>query len=131
MQNKIKQAEVLHQKGFNCAQAVGIPFAEELGMEKSLAAKALEGFGAGMGGREQACGALSGAIFAVGLKYADGDLENPSSKMQTYAIADEVCKAFTAHCGSAVCKIIKQEEKVSCAECIKYGIKLAYQALNK
>ena len=33
MQNKIKQAEVLHQKGFNCAQAVGIPFAEELGNE--------------------------------------------------------------------------------------------------
>lgn len=131
MQKKIEQATKLHDKGFNCAQAVGMVFAEELGMPLPLAAKALEGFGAGMGGRDQACGALSGAIFAAGLKYADGNLEAPASKMDTYAVCKELCDAFTAHCGSAVCKTIKQEQKVSCAECIRCGVELVCNLLNK
>ena len=131
MQKKIEYAMELHNKGFNCAQAVGMPFAEELGMPLALAAKALEGFGAGMGGRDRACGALSGAIFIAGLKYADGNLEAPASKMGTYAVCKDLCDAFTAHCGSAICKTIKEEEKVSCSECIRYGVELAYNALNK
>ncbi len=125
MQKKIDQALALHDKGFNCAQAVGMPFAEALGMPMDLAAKALEGFGAGMGGREQACGALSGAIFVAGLKLADGNLSAPASKKETYAACKELCDAFTAHCGSAICKEIKADEKVSCAECIKQGVRLA------
>lgn len=131
MNKKIEQAMGFHQKGFNCAQAVGMPFAEELGMPLELAAKALEGFGAGMGGREQACGALSGAIFVAGLKYADGNLEAPSSKKETYEIAKGLCESFEKHCGATACKAIKGEGITSCDECIRYGIALAYQMLNK
>ena len=85
---KQEQANALHEKGFNCAQAVALPFCEELGMPRQAAMKALEGFGAGMGNREQTCGALSGAIFVAGLKHSDGNLEAPASKAATYAPPD-------------------------------------------
>ena len=49
MTEKQQSAKALHDKGFNCAQAVALPFCEELGMPQQLAMKAMEGFGAGMG----------------------------------------------------------------------------------
>ena len=128
MDQKLKEAAALHAQGFNCAQAVGMPFAEELGMPKELAAKALEGFGAGMGSREQACGALSGAIFVAGLKNADGN--SPATKKQTYDLAKALGEAFESQCGATICKAIKAEKKTACNECIECGIRLAYQLLN-
>lgn len=124
LEQKLNEAKALHDQGFNCAQAVGVPFAEELGMPKELAIKALEGFGAGMGSREQACGALSGAIFVAGLKNAAG--KDASSKQATYELAANLGKAFEDHCGAIPCKIIKAENKTPCAECIACGVRLAY-----
>jgi len=124
-EEKLKQAMQLHQKGFNCAQAVAIPFAKEYGLDPALVSRAMEGFGAGMGGREQACGALSAVIFLAGLKNSDGNMDTPASKKSTYAIADHVCKKFEAECGAAVCKDIKTAKKRSCDECIRLGIELA------
>ncbi len=126
---KLKEAAALHAQGFNCAQAVGMPFAEELGMPKELAAKALEGFGAGMGSREQACGALSGAIFVAGLKNADGS--SPATKKQTYDLAKVLGEAFEARCGAIPCKTIKAEKKTTCDECIECGVRLTYKLLYK
>ena len=130
LDQKIKEAFEYHQKGMNCAQSVALPFCEELGMPRALAMRALEGFGAGMGGRGQTCGALSGAVFLAGLKISDGDLEAPASKQETYAACKEICDQFTAACGSAVCADIKESQNLSCDACIELGVKLAYQLLN-
>lgn len=124
LEKKLQMAKDLHAQGFNCAQAVGVPFAEELGMPKELAIKALEGFGAGMGNREQACGALSGAIFVAGLKNADG--KSAVTKADTYALSANLCESFEKKCGAIPCKTIKAEGKTSCDACIECGIRLAY-----
>ncbi len=130
LDEKIKEAFEYHQRGLNCAQSVALPFCEELGMPCSLATRALEGFGAGMGGRGQTCGALSGAVFLAGLKFSDGDLEAPASKQKTYAACKEICDQFTAACGSAVCADIKESHTLSCEGCIELGVKLAYDLLK-
>lgn len=128
LEKKIQQAKELHAQGFNCAQAVGVPFAEDLGMPKELAVKALEGFGAGMGSREQACGALSGAVFVAGLKNADG--KSAETKTATYALAANLVETFEKECGAVPCKIIKAEEKTSCEACIECGVRLAFELLK-
>lgn len=132
---KVMEALTLHKKGFNCAQSVALPFCEELGMDRRAAMKALEGFGAGMGGYELTCGALSGAVFVAGLKTSDGCLENPSSKRRTYAVCKGITECFTKECGSNICPVIRgiQTKKPlkSCDECIMIGASLAEKIINE
>ena len=80
---KTIEALSLHKKGFNCAQAVLLPFAEELGLDRKTAMTIAEGFGAGMGGCKLTCGALSAAIMIAGMKNSSGDLMCPNSKAST------------------------------------------------
>lgn len=130
-EKKIEQAMELHKKGFNCAQAVAMPFADEFGLDPALVSRAMEGFGAGMGSRDQACGALSGVIFLAGLKNSDGNLDKPSSKQSTYKISADACEKFKNECGSTVCKDIKSINRRSCNECIKLGICIADGIVNE
>ena len=51
MTRKEKAIE-LHDKGFNCAQAVACAFAEETGIPEETLFAACEGFGLGMGGMQ-------------------------------------------------------------------------------
>ena len=71
MNNKHDLAMNYHAQGYNCAQAVAMPFCEEMGLDPNLVKRLTEGFGAGMGGRTQTCGALSGAVLVAGMLCAD------------------------------------------------------------
>ncbi len=134
-EKKIEEAQLLHRRGFNCAQSVAIPFCRELGMDEGAAMRALEGFGAGMGGMSQTCGALSGAVFVAGLKCSDGNLEAPASKKQTYGVCKALCEEFTERCGASVCREIKGVDTgtptVSCSECIRTAVELTCKLLQK
>ena len=134
MSSKIEKALELHNKGFNCAQSVALPFCEELGLDPVAVAKGMEGFGAGMGGFELTCGALSGAIFIAGTKFSDGNLECPSSKRNTYSVCKNICKDFKDQCGSHLCCELKGlhggEVLKSCNECIKIGVLLAEKSIK-
>ena len=130
--SKLDLAMNYHSQGYNCAQAVAMPFCEEMGLDAAIVKRAAEGFGAGMGDRTQTCGALSGAVMVAGMLCADA--ANPTSKMATYAVSGEMSKAFVAHCGSGVCEVIKGlnggKMLCSCNECIAYGVKLVEEFLN-
>lgn len=129
------EALSLHKKGFNCAQSVALPFCAELGIDKQTVMKATEGFGAGMGGYNLTCGALSGAIFVAGSILSDGNLEHPASKRNTYAVCKEISEAFEKECGSTSCYDIRGVESKcplkSCNECIMIAASLAEKVLNK
>ncbi len=131
---KTELAFEFHKKGFNCAQSVVLPFSEELKVEPTLLARGLEGFGAGMGGMELVCGALSGAVYIAGILNSDGNLDSPASKKQTYAICKNLCEKFKSECGSQICKEIKgiQSGKptVSCNKCIEIGVELVENILK-
>lgn len=71
----------------NCAQSVFSVFAEDLGLDKETAVKIATGFGAGMGRMQSVCGAVSGAILAISLKYGN-DMEN------TYKITRDFIQKF-------------------------------------
>ena len=130
--SKLDLAMDFHAQGYNCAQAVALPFCEEMGLDAAIVKRATEGFGAGMGGRTQTCGALSGAIFVAGMLNADAT--NPASKMATYKVCGQMSADFAAHCGSGVCEVIKGltggEMLCSCNECIAYGVELVEELIN-
>ena len=132
MSNKLELAMNYHSQGYNCAQAVVMPFCEEMGLEPSLVKRATEGFGAGMGGRTQTCGALSGAIFVAGVLGADPN--DPGSKMDTYKVCTKMSEQFVAHCGCGVCEVIKGltggDVLCSCNECIACGVRLVEEFIT-
>lgn len=130
--SKLDLAMDFHTQGYNCAQAVALPFCEEMGLDAAVVKKAAEGFGAGMGGHTQTCGALSGAVFVSGMLNADAT--NPASKMDTYKVCGKMSADFVAHCGSGVCEVIKGltggEMLCSCNDCIAYGVKLVEEFIK-
>lgn len=107
MQTRIEQADARHNKGYNCAQAVACTYCDLVGVSEQDAFRAMEGFGLGMGGMAGTCGALSGAIYLVGLVNSDGNLENPASKKSTYAISRELLQRFNEQNGSVTCHELK------------------------
>lgn len=63
--------------GYNCAQAVLGAFCEDMGLDLTTAFKLASGFGGGVRSGEL-CGAVSGAVMAIGLKcgyYIEKDFE--------------------------------------------------------
>lgn len=133
MKTKAELAKNYHAQGYNCAQAVALPFCEEMGLDAATVKKATEGFGAGMGGRTQTCGALSGAVLVAGMLTAHP--ADPASKTDTYTVCAEMSDKFVNHCGSGVCAVIKGltggDMLCSCGECIAYGVKLVEEWLTK
>ena len=130
--SKHEMAMDFHKQGYNCAQAVALPFCEEMGLDAALVKRATEGFGAGMGGRTQTCGALSGAVFVAGMLNADAT--TPTSKMDTYKVCAKMSEEFVAHCGSGVCEVIKGltggDMLCSCNECIACGVRLVEEFIK-
>jgi len=56
--------------GYNCAQSVLYAF-NEYNLDENLALNISVGFGVGMGRKQEVCGAISGAIMVLGLKYGN------------------------------------------------------------
>lgn len=132
--DKKQLAAELHHNKYNCAQAVACAFADDLGVDKELLFKAMEGFGAGMGGMQGTCGALSGAIALAGIVHSDGNLGNPGTKAATYKYSKEMHRLFTERAGSSVCCELKGVETgqvlCSCADCISLGVEIVQEVLG-
>lgn len=117
------EALKLYHQGYNCAQAVVLPFCDELNIDKQTAARAIEGFGGGMGCHELTCGALSGAIFVAGLKSSGCTMEKGAvTKQNTYDITKKLVNDFRTACGSDSCPVIKGiatgKATATCDKCV-------------
>ena len=80
MKDHAAEARKLFSEGFQCSQAVLAVFSEECGFDTGTALKMASPFGGGMGGFGKTCGALTGAMMVVGLKYGTSDLSDPEAR---------------------------------------------------
>ena len=88
------QAAEYHARGFNCAQAVACTLAPAVGLDPQIAFTLTEGFGAGMGGMMQTCGAVTAMFMALGLANSSGDLQACDTKPQTMKKVRELAAEF-------------------------------------
>ena len=100
-----ENAKALHLQGFNCSQAVFSTLAEPLGFDPSLARKIASPFGGGIGRTGETCGAVSGALMALGLQ-SGFDEPDPQAKDRVYALAREFMRRFQEGYGSVTCKVL-------------------------
>lgn len=99
-----EKARALFLRGYNCAQSVFGAFAEDMGLSEQQAVRMACGFGGGLGGRREMCGAASGMVMVYGaLRGYDtpGDLE---LKAAHYAEVRSIVEAFEQRFGTASCR---------------------------
>src|SRR5574344_797810 len=104
--NKEKIAESF-QRGMNCSQIVLSHFCEKYHLEKEVAIRLGCGFGGGARSGEL-CGAVSGAIMVIGLKYGNTQAEDSTSKMECNKRTKEFTEKFKEVQGTIVCRELLQ-----------------------
>lgn len=111
--NYVEEAVQLFEDGYMCSQAVLAVFCEEFGLSREQAFKISISFGGGMR-KGEVCGACTGAIMALGLRYG----ENKSK-------SDEMCvkflDSFEKENGSYICRDLLDCD-IRTEEGIKYAI---------
>ncbi len=134
MTERAEQALRLHDKGYNCAQAVVCAYCDRFGLDEETAYKMAEGFGLGMGLMDT-CGALTGAFMLAGLRGSKGTAHPGETKGQTYKTTKMLAAAFREKNGTYLCRELKgvADGKVrrSCPGCIEDACALVEQYLTK
>ena len=100
---KTEKALKLFSNNFNCSQSVFTAFASDFGIDEELALKLSTSFGGGARNGE-ICGAVSGALMVIGLKYGHYQSNNSEQKSKAYAISVEFTKHFKEVNKSIVCR---------------------------
>ena len=128
IEERVAEIKDKHTRGYNCAQIVLCSYAEELGIDEETLFRISEGFGAGMGGMMQTCGAVTAMFMALGLANSSGNLQVCDTKPQTMKKVRELAAEFEKKNGSIVCRELKGIDtgKVlhSCDGCIEDGIRI-------
>ncbi len=113
--------------GSNCAQAVLLAFADEMGMEEQTLRQLGAAFGGGMGCMEATCGALCAAQMVLGRALFRG--------APLAADARTLLARFHAQTGAVRCRDLKGlgtgRPLCSCDECVRIAAELVQQRLEE
>lgn len=94
--NYIDEAVQLFGDGYVCSQAVFAAFSEDFNLPKDQALKIGACFGSGMR-KAEVCGACTGALMAIGLKYGD-------DKQKSNEYCEKFLDEFKKENGSYICR---------------------------
>ena len=123
MESRIEKAVQNKNNGYNCAQAVACSYCDIVGMDEETMYKVTEALGAGMGGMEGTCGAVTAACVIAGAKNSTVEMGGPGSKGATYKISKAIVRRFKEESGSVICKELKGVETgtpaKACPDCVK------------
>lgn len=111
-----EKAVQLHAEGCNCCQSVIMSCCEAYGLSEEQAYRIGAFFNSGMRCGE-VCGAVSGALMALGLEY--GDKNNRQCSKST-----DFLQAFKTEFGSILCReILEKYQKKMCPTIINFAAK--------
>ena len=95
-----ERAAELFGKGFNCSQAVFAAFCDKFGMDEKTALKVASGLGGGVGRMREVCGAFTGAVMVLGLKFGNTIGSDRAAKGKDYERVQLFAKRFKEELGS-------------------------------
>jgi len=103
-QDVIGKAVSHFKDGYNCAETILMTFAESSGMiNNNIIPRIATGFGGGIGRRGSVCGALSGAVMALGLKYGRDTVKEKERAENCIQKALECYTRFNKKFGTILC----------------------------
>jgi len=103
--NRVEVAVRMFEREFSCSQSVFSAFADPADLPRETALRVASGFGGGLARTGDTCGAVTGAIMALGLRHCGVPAEaDPLGKQQTYPPVREFLARFRARHGTIVCR---------------------------
>jgi len=93
------------KEGFNCSQSVFAAFSEKSGIDKDLALRIAAGFGGGIARMQQTCGAVTGAVMAIGYVKGHTQPDAVEQKEKVYELTREFVDRF-----------IQRHKTIKCSE---------------
>ena len=108
------------EEKYHCSQAVFAAFSEEYGLPKEQALKIGGCFGSGMR-KGEVCGACTGALMVLGLKYGKSRIDDMESKIKSDEVCDRFLDEFKKENGSYICNELLKCD-ISTEEGIQYAL---------
>ncbi len=103
----LSKTKDLREKEYNCAQSVFCTFSDILGLDESTMFKISEGFGSGMGDKQECCGAVTGGIMVLSTLKSSGTFEN-ITKAETYELSNKLRNKFIDKYDLTTCGPLKE-----------------------
>lgn len=130
---RIERTRTLHEKKYNCAQCVAVAAADLAGISEDMAFRAAEGFGGGMGGTTETCGAITGGVLLLGCANSHG-MQDPTSKKDTAEMSRQLVTRFRTQNGATICSDLlglpDKEPLRSCQGCIEDALRITCDLLE-
>lgn len=143
-----EKAAAYFQKGYNCAQAVVLSFADELEADEKTLARMASSFGGGMGRLREVCGAVSAMFLVYGMIRGYDDPKDVTGKTGQYRDIQTMATEFQKLHGSIVCREIlkkpagpddcRPSERTAdyyasrpCAKCVEDAAEILEKILRK
>jgi C_GCAxxG_C_C family probable redox protein len=101
MEDPIQTARERFSQGYSCSQSVFCAFAKKFGLADETALKLASPFGGGVAHRGQVCGAVTGALLALGLGRGSASLDK---KDEAYRLAEDFILSFEDRHGTILCR---------------------------
>jgi len=101
MPTPAESAVTIFGQSFNCSQSVFSALAQQFGLAGKTALKLASPFGGGVARRGEMCGAVTGALLALGL--ARG-ADTPAGKEEIYRLSQEFMRRFEQKHGRLICR---------------------------
>ena len=130
---------------YNCAQQVLVPLCDKFGLHHDLAIRIASNFGGGINCMGETCGAVTGALMVIGLKYGGTKEDKESNEIREKLVNDFIAQ-FQFRTGSIRCKellgldfsipeekTIIEEKKIPESRCpgfIDHSVKILSHLLN-
>lgn len=106
VESAARAAVEYHAAGFNCAESVLKALVEELGLPAGNVPAVATGFGGGVGRTGGICGALTGAVMALGIAVGRSSVDQAELKARANEAALSIVRKFEAEMGSTICRDI-------------------------
>ncbi len=97
----------LYKQGFNCAQSIFTAYRQESALNEEAALRLATVLGAGVACTGTGfCGAVSGALVAISMKYGRGSVKDVDAKLRAYELGKQFMAKFQEKVGSCICEKI-------------------------
>lgn len=110
---EVSKAVSCYKEGCNCSQAILKAFSEKVGIDEKTAMKIGAGFGGGMN-VAGTCGAVTGAVMAIGMKYGNEETGDLNAKKNSSIATRNLIKEFTQKNMTTECRELKGTHKKDC-----------------